>query len=490
MTQVKTHTSFITSKILPLILFIFFSTLVCTNKMQSLSSANASQRSPDEVQGATTDVLALHPTNSHYLIYKKSPVLLVSSAEHYGAVINGNFIYDLYLDTLAAAGLNHTRIWTGPYIEDASSFGIVDNTLAPDVAHFIAPWLRTSTPGALDGGNKFDLNSTNPAFFSRLQDFVQKASDRGIIVEISLFCRYYDNTVWERSPFHPSNNINRLSGINRTNALMIADPQTTAFQKAYVEKIVQALKGFDNIYYELVNEADSGASDDFQRAVISWIQGIEGPKHLLAQSNSDTNPMAVSSAVKILSKHYASASDINALYNSGNVASENETDAHGSSSDRRHEAWRNVMSGAALYSHLDLTYRTGGSEAGSDISGLSGGPTLRSQLHILRSYVESFDFPSMSPSSVVTGISSPLAAYALGQDGVGYIIYIDGGSSANIDLNLPSGSYTADWLNNKTGNIDKSESFSHSGGVRSLASPGYNGDIVLGIRSVGRPHLY
>lgn len=57
--------------------------------------------------------LSLHPDNPHYLLWRDKPTVLVTSGEHYGAVLNEDFDYVEYLDELQRAGLNHTRTFTG-----------------------------------------------------------------------------------------------------------------------------------------------------------------------------------------------------------------------------------------------------------------------------------------------------------------------------------------------------------------------------------------
>ena len=47
--------------------------------------------------------LRLHPDNPHYFLFRGKPTVLITSGEHYGAVLNGRFDYRKYLDTLAAA---------------------------------------------------------------------------------------------------------------------------------------------------------------------------------------------------------------------------------------------------------------------------------------------------------------------------------------------------------------------------------------------------
>ena len=103
--------------------------------------------------------LALHSDNPHYFRFRGKPVVLITSAEHYGAVLNRDFDYKKYLDELHAHGLNLTRTFTGAYAEDAKSFGIARNTLAPTEGKLICPWARSDSPGYAGGGNKFDLTN-------------------------------------------------------------------------------------------------------------------------------------------------------------------------------------------------------------------------------------------------------------------------------------------------------------------------------------------
>ena len=136
--------------------------------------------------------IRLDPVNPHYFLFQGKTIALVSSGEHYGAVLNADFDYRRYLATLEAEGLNYTRLFGGSYIEvPGKSFGIQRNDLAPQPGRFIAPWMRSDTPGYAGGGNKFDLDKWNPEYFDRLRDFLTEASRRGIVVEITLFSSQY-----------------------------------------------------------------------------------------------------------------------------------------------------------------------------------------------------------------------------------------------------------------------------------------------------------
>jgi hypothetical protein len=152
--------------------------------------------------------LALHPTNPHYFIYQGKPAILVTSGEHYGAVLNKGFDFITYLDELKSNGLNLTRTFSGSYHEPGNAFNISNNTLAPTSEKFICPWVRSSEPGFKSGGNKFDLDKWDENYFIRLKSFISAAQQRGIIVEFTLFCPFYEDSQWLLSPMNAINNIN------------------------------------------------------------------------------------------------------------------------------------------------------------------------------------------------------------------------------------------------------------------------------------------
>jgi hypothetical protein len=88
-------------------------------------------------------------------------------------VLNLDFDYRKYLDTLAADGMMMTRTMSGTYCEPDGAFNITRNTLAPLPGRFIAPWVRSDQPGYAGGGNKFDLTRWDDAYFKRLKRELQ-----------------------------------------------------------------------------------------------------------------------------------------------------------------------------------------------------------------------------------------------------------------------------------------------------------------------------
>ena len=146
--------------------------------------------------------IRLHPENPHYFQYNGKPVILITSAEHYGALINLDFDYVSYLDAIHVQGLNYTRVFTGTYIErekDIKWMGY-KNTLAPRPDRLIVPWVRSNVKGYFGGGKKFDLDKWDNNYFNRVKDLITQANAKGIFIELTLFGNQYKDSIWMNSP--------------------------------------------------------------------------------------------------------------------------------------------------------------------------------------------------------------------------------------------------------------------------------------------------
>ena len=108
------------------------------------------------VTGGRAEAIRAHPDNPHFYLFRGRPTVLITSAEHYGAVINRAFDYNAYLEALKSYGLNYTRIYPAAFIEPEGTFH-PDNTLAPKSEDLIQPWARSQTPGhSVPRGKHFD----------------------------------------------------------------------------------------------------------------------------------------------------------------------------------------------------------------------------------------------------------------------------------------------------------------------------------------------
>ena len=456
--------------------------------------------------------LALHPDNPHYFIFRGKPTIFLTSGEHYGAVLNLDFDYAKYLKTLARDGLNGTRTWAGAYCEPASAFQIAHNTLAPGAGRFISPWARSDQPGYANGGNKFDLTKWDPAYFRRLKDFVHQADKRGVIVELNLFCPFYEESMWNLSPMNAGNNINGVGAILRTNVYTLdRNDGLLAVQDAMVRKIVSELKGFDNLYYEICNEPYfGGVTLEWQGHIAETIAAAEselGVRHLISRNvaNEKAHIVDPHPAVSIFNFHYATPPDTVAInYALHKPIGDNETGFRGTNdSQYRMEAWDFLVAGGGLFNNLDYSFTVGhedGTFVFPDRQPGGGSPALRNQYHFLKQVFNGLDFLHMRPANELVSAELPAGASvrALARPGGDYIVYVRtgledwrkhperkisfGSGELALRLDLPAGKYAARWLNTKNGAVVGKENFAHAGGQKLMATPPFDQDIALTVR--------
>ena len=457
-------------------------------------------------------LLALHPDNPHYFLWRGQPTILITSAEHYGAVLNLDFDYAAYLRALQADGLNHTRTFSGTYREIPGSFGITDNTLAPHPNRFVCPWARSDTPGYFDGGNRFDLTKYDPAYFARLHDFLSQARQCGVVVEFNLFCPLYNEELWRASPMNAANNVNGVGRCGREEVYTLQHADLLEVQLALTRKFVQELQDYDNLYYEVCNEPYfGGVTLEWQHKIVDTIVAAEQAfphRHLISLNiaNGSRKVDQPHPGVSIFNFHYCTPPDAVAMnYDLNRVIGENETGFRGRADVLyRTEAWEFLLAGGGLYNNLDYSF-TPAHPDGTFIEYQSpggGSPALRRQLQILQRFLQRFDFVRMAPDAqAIRRVGSGVQARALSHRGQAYAVYLHvpppkkaqdeqlrqysvRSVTAEIVLDLPAGRYQAEWWDTKTGQVTPAGEFSHAGGDKPLTTPGFCEDLALRVVAV------
>jgi hypothetical protein len=444
--------------------------------------------------GAKHPPLSLNPDNPHYFLFRGSPTVLIGSGEHYGAVLNLDFDYFRYLDALAADHLDHTRLFSGTYHEPAGAFGIAENTLAPKPAKYVAPWKRASVRGGNDGGNKFDLTQFDPAYFNRLKDFLAKAGERNIVVEVNLFSPNYDDSIWSISPMNSANNVNGVGAVAGNEVYTLKHPGLLKVQDETVRRIVSACREFDNLYFEVCNEPYfGGVTTEWQDHIVDVIRDTEkdmSPPHLISMNfaNGSKKIDKPNRAVSIFNFHYCYPPDAVAE-NSGLkcVIGENETGFKGSGDDYyRMEAWNFILAGGGLFDNLDYSFTVShpdGSLIGYKAPG-GGSAALRKELRTLHEFIDGFDFVRMKPddSVVKTVLPKGMTVRALVEPGKQYSVYLRGGKRIDLKLDLPAGKYNVRWIDPKSGEALESTATESTGQLATLHSPPCVDDLALGIK--------
>jgi hypothetical protein len=471
-------------------------------------------------QVAKPQPVRLHPANPHYFLFRGKAIALITSGEHYGAVLNRDFDYHRYLATLESDGLNYTRLFAGSYVEvPAKSFGILHNDLAPEPGRFLAPWARSETPGYVGGGNKFDLEKWDSAFFTRYRDFLSEAAKRGIVVEVTLFSAHYAEAQWQMSALNSADNINNTDAIDWKKLNTLENGNILAHQEKYARKLVREANSFDNVIFEIQNEPWSDrpvltdvinpylrppARDTYpnsvdlpdelsmawQARVAEWVTAEESvlPNHHPIAQNYSNFRLPVRNLlpnVDVVNFHYAYPDAVLLNYGLGKAISYDETGFLGRDDDAyRRQAWNFMLSGGSVFDSLDYSFTTGHEDGSySEPNGPGGGsPSLRHQLRILSQFLQSFSLLDLRPDTRTVKHAAGVTARVLSNRGEQYAIYLDGNGPCDLTLELQPGSYSSEWVNVVTGKIDQWEKFIHKGGDKTLQSPDFQNGIALRLK--------
>lgn len=184
-----------------------------------------------------------------------------------------SFDFSAYLDFLQNYGHNFIRLWRWEMPKYRYS---LDKPFSFCQPH---PWKRTGPGLARDGKSKFDLSRFDELYFGRLRSRVELAAERGIYVSIMLFeghCAQFAAQGWEFHPFHTENNVNGVDG-GRLDYYTLKNSEVLGLQEAYVCKVVDTVSEFDNVLYEVCNEAGK-YSTEWQYHLIRFIKSYEAEK--------------------------------------------------------------------------------------------------------------------------------------------------------------------------------------------------------------------
>jgi hypothetical protein len=163
----------------------------------------------------------------------------------------------------------------------------------------------------------------------------------------------------------------------------------------------------------------------------------------------------------------------------------------------RVEAWEFIIGGGAGFNHLNGLFSTinpAAKETGNE-------PVLQA-LQNLNHFMGTFDFTRMSRNpgfiqghtadgTFVRGISEPGKQYAVYMHHsknlyVKYVV-LPGDYQDDLQLDIPSGVYQADWTDPATGNPIGRIQFSHPGGSLQITTPHYSVDLALRIVTSDNP---
>jgi hypothetical protein len=485
------------------------------------------------------EAIRLNPENPKYLLFRGKPLALVSASEHYGSVINRPFDYEKYLDDAAVHHITMTRTFL--LYREMQSARNPSSPCKPESPDYIAPFVRKGPGKAMDGEPVYDLDAWNPEYFERLHKFLDAASKRGIIVELTVFSNSYSPDTWALNPLRTENNLQHTGAVDWEEYITLKDKELVRRQTAYARKIIQETSGYDNVYYEICNEPGGGIAghatpadvdawqEEMARVMREEMNRLKRP-HLLSGQQAFTYaaknafPMDATFAGKtfdIVNDHPLPNTLFDGqVFEMGNfmskelmlkgvadfcraaysrpkptVMDEDNTaslyrDATGWTIHRK-RAWTSLLNGCH-YDYIDFSI-TVGNESGTSASQAG----IRAWMQHLSEFMTSYDFVRSKPdTSWIANYPEHLLASGLSSTGHDYVAYLADSRelsdphagesvSGSISLELPPGEYDVSLYSPAGG--EYSPAIRVTGGAKySMTLPVFKQDIVIRATLRGR----
>ncbi len=449
---------------------------------------------------------SLHPDNPRYFLFRGKPTVLITSAEHYGLLLNKSMDYGSYLGELAGRGLNHSRVFSGSYREDSSAFNITENTLAPQDQDYLAPWAR-ATEATADGAPKWDLTRWDENYFSRLHEIAAEASRHEIVLELTLFCPMYNKEMWAINPMNARNNVNGFGNCDSLEVYTGKQAELLEIQIQLAQKLVKELVEFDNIYFEICNEPYfGGVTEPWQRKIIDGLGAAQrevGCRKLISLNiaNGSQRVDNPHPAVSLFNFHYCHPPVVVAdNWHLNKPIGENETGFRGPQDFLyRTEGWDFMLAGGALYNNLDYSFSaTHPAGTLSDYRSPGGGSlALRQQLGTLKQLIDGLPLPHIAPQpSDLVETSPELICSCLGKADEAYLLYVHRKipkklnqsaldqlhaphAPVELSIGLPAGDYDVVRINPVSGERGQLPSLSVKDQRASLSLPDFHMDAAL-----------
>src|SRR5260221_8760305 len=333
---------------------------------------------------------------------------------------------------------------------------------SPDFFVTPQPWLRTGPGRASDGKLKFDLTKFNQPYFDRLLDRVQQLNAAGIYAGVYLFSGEWllrFRFSGDGYPFTGSNNVNGIDDGGGTASVTMTTPNPiTAFQDAYVKKVIDTLNIQPNVLWVVSQEAPPG-SEWWNSRLISLIRSYEAGKPLkhpigygvLSDNkdetilNSDADWIApaarISPTASCGSGHPSCKVNIN----------DSDHSYFGIWNDspqiNRNYFWINFTQGnQTLFMDPYIVYypRENRNLCPSPVNGIGSGPdarwkNVRDTMGYIRDYADRVNLAAMTPQEKLSSTGHILAN--TNSSNSEFLVYAPSGGKFTVDLSSSSGQF-------------------------------------------------
>ncbi|MEM3546366.1 MAG: putative collagen-binding domain-containing protein [Candidatus Bathyarchaeia archaeon] len=389
------------------------------------------------------------------------------------------FDFSAYLDFLQRYNHNFIRLWRWEMPKYRYNLARPFSFSQPH------PWKRTGPGLARDGKPKFNLHVFDESYFQRLRSRVEMAAERGIYVSIMLFeghCAQFTVQGWEFHPFHPDNNVNTVDG-GRLDYYTLKNKRVLTLQEDYVRRVIDTVNEFDNVLYEVCNEAGN-YSTEWQYYFIRFVKSyeVEMPKqHPVGMTfqyggeRSGTNADLFSSPADWISPNPEYGYREDPPVNDGRKVVLNDTDHLWGEGGNPQWVWKSFTRG---HNPLFMDRIVGLNNQTVTWAGLTPADDIpyaeeiRRAMGNTRRIARRFNLVEMLPMPDLASTK-----YCLAKPGYVYVVYLPSGGEVEVDLRSVDGELKVEWMHPVDGSI-MSAGTVLGGGWRSFKTP-FTGDSVL-----------
>lgn len=215
------------------------------------------------VQSDTKNVLAIEtsPTGKGYLTYGGKPLLAFGPGDESRMI--------------SRTDMDEVRRWAKWQQDNGMSLVRAYPTSVP-ISNGIHPFKMK--------GDKWDIDDWNDEYFTNMARFAEILEEHGIILHLQLWqiCWFKEDNPrrWARNYMNPANNVNDWAkpfkhGRQYMNAA--ADTRAGRHRKEWVIRVLDSIKGRENVWIDVINELGNGGMGNMRwaRNVVHWIRDWE-----------------------------------------------------------------------------------------------------------------------------------------------------------------------------------------------------------------------
>jgi hypothetical protein len=396
-------------------------------------------------------------------------------------------------DSMRSAGQavleHHWGLWYDRRRDDHQMIRRIDGDVWPPF--YEQPWARSGQGRAWDGLSKYDLTKFNPWYFGRLKEFAEYCDHKGLAL---VHQAYFQHNIleagahWADFPWRPANCLQETGFpepppyVNKKRVFMaeafydVTHPVRRSLHRAYIRHCLDALGDHNNVIY-LTGEEYTGPLE-FVRfwldTVVEWQK--EKDKRVLVglSATKDVQDAILADPVRgpqvdVIDLRYWWYTANGGVYDpkgGQNLAPRQQLREWQGSKSRSDESvarqvreYRRRYPDKAVLCSLDRASGWAVLAAGGSVPNL---PRLKDAR--LREAL-----PRLRPFEPTVGLAE--GQWALAEPGQSYLVYSAAAKPVRLDLSA-AGSFTASWINLKTGDLIETGKTAEGGKAVEFRAPG------------------